>query len=195
MAGKLILIVATCTLLSAGLSGSYGQSPDIPPKRPGWFGGDGSEKRRPRGDPADFEKFENVRKAIEALTPEQQKRFQENFLRWSNLSPEEKKALADRDGFRRKKMAEGIDAALKEAGLELDAERREIFAKRYGEERHKIEDQLRKDMDEKRQTLLKEVIAKLKAEFASGAAPESAEAPRPPVKTQDPTVPPPQPKP
>ena len=84
---------------------------------------------------------------------------------WSNLSPEEKKSLADRETFRRKKMAEDIDAALKDAGLELDAERRELFARRYGEERHRIEEQLHKDLDEKRQPLLKEVIAKLKAEF------------------------------
>ena len=64
-------------------------------------------------------------------------------------------------------MAEDIDAALKDAGLELDAERRELFARRYGEERHKIEEQLHKELDEKRQPLLKEVIAKLKAEFST----------------------------
>ena len=110
-----------------------------------------------------------MRKAIDALTPEQRRRFQENLQRWGNLSPEEKKALSDRDTFRRKKIAEDIDAALKEAGLTLDGERRELFAKRYGEERHRIEEHLRKDMDEKRRPLVKEVIARLKAEFANGA--------------------------
>lgn len=181
MAGKLIAFIGASTLASAGLINAHEQGASDPggppsspsPKRHGWFdkehGSDGM--RRPPGDPADFEKFNNVRKAIEALTPEQRKRFEENVQRWSNLSPEEKKALSDRDTFRRKKIAEDIDAALKDAGLSLDGERRELFAKRYGEERHKIEEQIRKEIDQKREPLLKEIIAKLKLEFANGGGP------------------------
>jgi len=175
MAGKLTWLLGGCGLAAVALTDVLGQapaqSPESPPtarKHPGWFGRP-PEARRPAGDRADFEKFENVRKAIDALTPEQRRRFQENLQRWGNLSPEEKKALSDRDTFRRKKIAEDIDAALKEAGLTLDGERRELFAKRYGEERHRIEEHLRKDMDEKRRPLVKEVIARLKAEFANGA--------------------------
>lgn len=176
MAGKLTPLWTGCLLTAAVLANSAAQTPteppppgaSPPPRHPGWFGGSGGEGHRPKGGAEEYEKFHNVRKAIEALTPEQRKRFQENFQRWSNLSPEEKKALSDRDAFRRRKIAEDIDAALKEAGLDLDPTRRELFAKRYAEERHRIEDQLRKDMDEKRRPLLKEVIAKLKAEFATG---------------------------
>lgn len=187
MAGKLTPLWTASLLTVAALSSAHAQTSAGPPppggtppqKRHGWFGGSGGERHHPKGGSEDFEKFHNVRKAIEALTPEQRKRFQENFQRWSKMSPEEKKALSDRDTFRRKKIAEDIDAALKEAGLELDPARRELFAKRYGEERHRIEEQLRKEMDEKRRPLLKEVIAKLKAEFASGT--ESAGSPvRPP---------------
>ena len=173
MAGAMRRLLLACVPLVIALPAAWAQTPpespsSPPPKRPGWFGGPRGEMHRPEGGGPDGEKFENVRKAIEALTPEQRKRFQENFLRWSNLSPEEKKALADREIFRRKKIAEDIDAALKEAGLELDAERRELFARRYGEERHKIEEQLRKELDDKRRPLLKEVIARLKAEFSGG---------------------------
>ena len=132
--------------------------------------------RRPEGGSPEGEKFENVRRALDALTPDQRKRFQENFLRWSNLSPEEKKSLADREIFRRKKIAEDIDAALREAGLELDPGRRELFARRYGDERHKIEEQLRKELDDKRRPLLKEVIARLKAEFSGGTPKTDTEA-------------------
>ena len=183
MAGAMKLFLASAALLTAALQTAPAQTPpespaSPPPKRPGWFGGGHGEMRRPEGGGPDAEKFENVRKAIEALTPEQRKRFQENFQRWSNLSPEEKKSLADRETFRRKKMAEDIDAALKDAGLELDAERRELFARRYGEERHKIEEQLHKELDEKRQPQIKEVIAKLKAEFST-AAPSPGGAPKP----------------
>jgi hypothetical protein len=118
--------------------------------------------------------FENVRKALEALTPEQRKRFQENFVRWSNMPPEAKKALRDRDEFRRKKMAEDIEAAVRESGLVLDKERREHFAKRYAQERRKIEEQLRREMDEKRRPLVKDIVAKLKIEFTEAAASPAA---------------------
>ena len=175
--------LASVALLAAALPTVPAQTPpEAPvspaPKRPGWFSGGHGDLRRPEGVGPDAEKFENVRKALEALTPEQRKRFQENFQRWSNLSPEEKKSLADRETFRRKKIGEEIDAALKDSGLELDTERRELFARRYGEERHRIEEQLHKELDEKRQPLLKEVIAKLKAEF-SAATPSPGAAPRP----------------
>ncbi len=113
--------------------------------------------------------FENVRKALEALTPEQRKRFQENFLRWSNLPPEKKEALRDREEFRRKRMAEEIDVAIRDTGLELDKERRELFVKRYAEERRKVEEQLRKEWEEKRKPLLADLVARLKAEFTHSA--------------------------
>ena len=187
MAGKMRRWLSAGGLLAVALPAAWAQTPaeppaSPPPKRPGFFGGGRGEMRRPDGGGPDGEKFENVRKAIEALTPEQRKRFQENFQRWSNLPPEEKKALADREIFRRKKIAEESDAALKEAGLELDPERRELFARRYGEERHKIEEQLHRELDDKRRPLLKEVIARLKAEFSTSApAPaRPAEAAPPP---------------
>ena len=57
-----------------------------------------------------------------------------------------------------------------EAGLNLDGERRVRCAKRYGEERRKVEEQLRRELDEKRQPLLKEILARLQAEFSSEVA-------------------------
>jgi hypothetical protein len=113
--------------------------------------------------------FDNVRKALDALTPAQRKRFQENFMRWSNLSPEEKKALRDREELRKTVVAQEVDTALKDSGLELDPERREQFVQRYGEERRKIEEQLRKEAAEKRKPLVREMVARLKQEFASPA--------------------------
>jgi len=125
------------------------------PRRPG---------QRPMGP-----EFGNVRRALEALTPEQRQRFVENLKRWNNLSPEEKKALADREGVRRKKIAEEIDLAINDAGLNLEGDRRALFARRYVEERRKVEEQLRKEMEEKRQPMVKEFVARLKEEFSSGS--------------------------
>ena len=111
--------------------------------------------------------FDDVKKALNALTPAQRKRFQENFIRWSNLPPEEKKALRDKEELRRALVAQEVDAAIKESGLELDSEHRELFAKRYSEERRKIEEQLRKEAAEKRRPMVHEMVARLKQEFAA----------------------------
>jgi len=134
------------------------------------------KEQEPTPTPASPE-FDNVRKALDALTPEQRKRFQENFWRWANLSPEEKKALREREDQRKKIMEQDVQAALQEAGLQqLDGDRRVQFAKRYGEERRKIEEQLRKETMEKRKPMVKEMIGRLKTEFAPGtiAAPLDA---------------------
>jgi hypothetical protein len=128
--------------------------------------------------------FENVRKAIEALTPEQRQRFQENFQRWMNLSPEEKKALREREDVRRKTIEEEIQAAIQESGLQLDGERREQFVKRYSDERRTIEEQLHKEMAEKRRPLVKQLVARLRAEFAAQGAPASSSVPLPAPSSQ-----------
>ncbi len=136
--------------------------------------------KRAKRQGANSPEMENVRRALEALTPEQVKRFQDNFLRWSNLSPEEKKALRDQDETRRKKMVADVDMAIREAGLILTHERRQEFIRRYAQERRKIEEQLRKEMEEKRRPLLREIRERLKQEFSSPAAASPAGTPSTP---------------
>ena len=138
-----------------------------PTKRPD---GTPSPLRRPGSGPMSPE-FGNARRALEALTPEQRQRFIENLKRWTNLPPEQKKLLGDREGVRRKKIAEETETAINKSGLTIEGERRAHFAKRYAEERRKVEEQLRKEMDEKRQPLLDELVARLKAEFSSADKP------------------------
>jgi hypothetical protein len=121
--------------------------------------------------------FENVRKALEALTPEQRKRFQENLIRWANLSPEEKKALRDREEMRKQMMEQETNAAIQESGLQLDAERREQFIKRYIEGRRQIEEQLHKDLNEKRKPLVRDLQTRLRSEFISEGTPVAPVAP------------------
>ncbi len=187
MARKITPLLSAWLLAAVALIEASAQAPAeapapgaSPTPRRHWHPeGKGDERHRPGGGAEEFEKFNNVRKAIEALTPEQRKRFQENFQRWINLTPEQKTALSDRETFRRRKIAEDTDAAIKEAGFDLDPTRRELFAKRYWEERHRIEERLRTEMDEKRRPLLQEIIAKLKAEFASGAPVASPDAAKP----------------
>ena len=90
MAGSVrFLIPLAVTALLGGASGQT--TPNVPPatpakKLPGAWLGAG---RKPPFDGTPSPEFENVRRALDALTPEQRKRFQENFWRWANLSPDE----------------------------------------------------------------------------------------------------------
>jgi hypothetical protein len=111
--------------------------------------------------------MQNVRRAIESLSPEQKKRFGENMMRWSNLSPEEKKALRESEAVRQKYIEQEVIMAITASGLRLEGERRVQFVKRFTEERRKIEEQLRHDMMEKRKPMVRELIGRLKTEFSN----------------------------
>lgn len=153
-------------LILAGLAWSGAAIAQDPPQADKPGEAPSPAPRRPGAGPLG-QQFGNARRTLEALTPEQRQRFVENLKRWSNLPPEEKKALADRDGFRRKKMTEEIDTAIRETGLTLEGDRRAAFAKRYAEDRRKVEEQLRRELEEKRKPLLKDLLARLKAEFSA----------------------------
>ena len=90
----------------------------------------------PTKNPADPE-IEHVRKALNALTPEQFQRFQN---------------------------------ALAKTGLQLAEEQKALFFKRYGEERRKIEESLRAEMDRQRKPRVEALILDLKNEFSSPGA-------------------------
>ncbi len=111
--------------------------------------------------------MESVRKAVEALSPEQKKRFGENLMRWANLSPEEKKALREREAVRQKYIEQEVTAALAASGLRLEGERRAQYVRRFAEERQKIEEQLRNEMMERRKPMVRDLVGRLKAEFAN----------------------------
>ena len=113
---------------------------------------------------------ENVYKALEALTPEQQKKFKENFIRWMNLTPDEKRVMREREETRKKKMAEETQAAIAQTGLTLEGPQRSRFVKRYAEERRKIEEKLRQETEERRKPMVAEVISQLRTEFSTPTA-------------------------
>ncbi len=119
------------------------------------------------------------RRAFERLSPEERERFRANFERWKNLPPEERRALRDGEQFRRQKIEREIDEALKTSGLQLDADRRQVFALRYTQERRKIEEQIRKEIEQKRKPLLEAVVARLKTEFSSASSPAPSAMPSP----------------
>ena len=75
--------------------------------------------------------------------------------------------LREGEELRKKYMELEINAAMAESGLQLEGERRAQFIRRFGEERKKIEEQLRKETMEKRKPMVRELIGRMKAEFSN----------------------------
>jgi hypothetical protein len=103
---------------------------------------------------------------FEQLSPDQQKKFLENMNKWQTMSPEQRELLKDQELFRTQKIAEEIQNAISRSNLRLDDDQREVYALRYTQERRKIEEALRKEMDQKRQQMVTEMLTRLKVEFA-----------------------------
>ncbi len=91
------------------------------------------------------------------------------------MTPEEQELYRDRELFRREKVAEEIQDAINKSGLKLDDDQREVFALRYTQERRKIEEALRKEMDQKRHTMVGDMLARLKLEFSGAPAGKSGQ--------------------
>ena len=114
------------------------------------------------GDLTDY-----LKSRFEQLTPDEKQRLTEKFEKWKALPPEERAALIHHEKMRRERMQHEIEEALKKTGLQLNKERQDLFTLQYTQERRKIEEQLRKEIEEKRQSLLKEMTTRLTTEFAT----------------------------
>ena len=129
------------------------------------------------------DQFEEGRRFFEQLSPDQKKRVAENFDRWKNMPPEERDSMRDREHLRREKMAQEIEDSIHKSGLQLDADHREVYALRYAQERRKIEEQLRKEMESKRRPMMRDMLEHLKNEFSHfGATPSPSASPSPSAK-------------
>jgi hypothetical protein len=106
---------------------------------------------------------------IERLTPEQRKELFRAVWAVLRMPPEKKKEVIGEDEGRRKRVKEEVERAIQESGIEVDeARKRELFM-RYFAERRSIEQQLRREMDERRRILMKDATEKLKQEFGKKA--------------------------
>jgi hypothetical protein len=112
-------------------------------------------------------KLEDLRRSIEQLTPEQQQKVLQNLHRWLALSPDERDVLRQRQRVRQQKEEESVTEAYQKSGLRLNEEGREIFRKLYLQERRKLEEQLAKETQEKRQKGDGTIVEKLKKELAN----------------------------
>lgn len=107
---------------------------------------------------------------VQKLSPEKRADLWRAVWTVLNLPPEKRQMLLGMDEERRKVAREEIDRAISDNGLQLDEERKKAFVRRYFEERHAIEERLRKESEEKRRQLLGEMRARLKQEFGTSQA-------------------------
>ena len=99
------------------------------------------------------------------MSPDQRKKLRMNAERWREMDPEEKKAFREQQEWRQQRLKREAEAAARESGLQLEAERRAKFEQRYIEERRRIDQELRRELREKRQRELAPVVERLKREF------------------------------
>jgi TRAP-type C4-dicarboxylate transport system substrate-binding protein len=99
------------------------------------------------------------------MSPDERKKLRINAERWREMDAEERKAFREHQALRQQRLKREAEAAARESGLELESERRARFEQRYIEERRRIDQELRRELREKRQRELAPVVERLKREF------------------------------
>jgi hypothetical protein len=99
------------------------------------------------------------------------------------MSPQERQVMRQRETLRRERIRRETEAALRDSGLSLDPERRNLFESRYIQERRRIEQLLRQQIEAERQQQLPSLIQQLRKEFQpqqpnGGATVKPTESPK-----------------
>ena len=105
-----------------------------------------------------------------SMSPEDREVFRRNAERWMKLTPQERNLMREREKLRQERLKREADAALHDAGLRLDQEKRELFEQRYLQERRKIERSLLQEAEMKRQQQLPALNDRLRREFQRSPA-------------------------
>jgi hypothetical protein len=100
-----------------------------------------------------------------SLPPAARQDFQRNAERWMRMGPEERNRLRERENLRQAQIKRETDAALRDSGLRLDQEKRSQFESRYIQERRRIEQALRQQIETERQKEIPALIQQLRKEF------------------------------
>src|SRR5438876_4244809 len=127
---------------------------------------------------------QSVRERLLALPPEARQTFRRNAERWMRMSPEERNIMRQRENVRRETIKRETETALGESGLHLNPQERAQFEARYMQERRKVEQALRQQIEAERQQQLPALIQQLKKEFqidqpAKSSTTKPAESPNP----------------
>jgi len=138
---------------------------------------------RPAAGPAHGPAGQSLRERWMAMPPAARQNFQRNAERWLRMSPEERNVMRQRENLRRETIRRETEAALRDSGLRLSPQERAQFESRYIQERRKVEQTLRQQIEAERQQQLPALIQQLKKEFqidqpTKGPAAKPVESPK-----------------
>ena len=100
-----------------------------------------------------------------AMPPDARQNFQRNAQLWMQMSPEQRNLMRQREISRRQIMTREADAAVRDSGLQLNPQERARFESRYIQERRKVEQSLRQQIETERQKEIPALIQQLRKEF------------------------------
>lgn len=108
---------------------------------------------------------QSVRDRWLAMPPDARQNFRRNAELWNQMSPEQRNLMRQRENMRRQIITREADAAVRDSGLQLNPQERARFESRYIQERRKVEQTLRQQIESERQKELPALIQQLKKEF------------------------------
>src|SRR6185369_4000285 len=119
----------------------------------------------PSGQPNGAPSGQSVRDRWLAMPPDARQNFQRNAQLWMQMTPEQRNLMRQRENTRRQILTRDADAAVRDSGLQLNPQERARFESRYIQERRKVEQSLRKQIETERQKEIPALIQQLRKEF------------------------------
>ena len=119
----------------------------------------------PSGQPQRPPSGQSVRERWLAMPPDARQNFQRNAQLWMQMTPEQRNLMRQRENMRRQMMTRDADAAVRDSGLQLNPQDRARFESRYIQERRKVEQSLRQQIETERQKEIPALIQQLRKEF------------------------------
>ena len=135
--------------------------------------------RQPQGAPSG----QSVRERWLAMPPDARQNFQRNAQLWNQMSPEQRNLMRQRETMRRQVITREADAAVRDSGLQLNPQERARFESRYIQERRKVEQSLRQQIETERQKEIPALIQQLRKEFQLDEPGKSPAKPAPSQKS------------
>jgi hypothetical protein len=135
--------------------------------------------RQPQGAPS----RQSVRERWLAMPPDARQNFQRNAQLWNQMSPEQRNLMRQRETMRRQVITREADAAVRDSGLQLNPQERARFESRYIQERRKVEQSLRQQIETERQKEIPALIQQLRKEFQLDEPGKSPAKPAPSQKS------------
>src|SRR5882724_11786309 len=86
-----------------------------------------------------------------AMPPDARQNFRRNADLWMQMTPEQRNLMRQRENMRRQIITRDADAAVRDSGLQLNPQERARFESRYIQERRKVEQSLRQQVQTERQ--------------------------------------------